>query len=218
VAGIKILNLNKSKGGYKLLTNFCLLVKSGEFVMISGGPKSGKSTLLKIIAGFESYPSGDVFLDTQNLNLLSSAKRAELLQKTMGFIPQGFFLEPSLTIRENIALPGIFAKLPDGKLKERTETVAKILGVAELLDKKPKSLPPGSALQRICIARALLLDPPMLLLDEPTDSLDGPNADTVLKIVKLFQEKLGKTVLVATADSRVEPYATKIVDMKGVVK
>lgn len=217
MAGIKIINLNKTKNGHHLLTNFCLLVNPGEFVMISGGKKSGKSTLLNIIAGFESYPSGDVFLDTQNLKRLSNAKRAELLRKTMGFIPQGFFLEPGLTIRENIALPGLFAGMPEKTLKDRTETVAKILGVSELLPKKPKSLY-GSQVQRTCIARALLLDPPMLLLDEPTDSLDGPNADTVLKILKLFQEKLGKTVLVATADPRVAPYATKTVDMKGDIK
>lgn len=217
MAGIKIINLNKSKGGHQLLANFCLLVNQGEFVMISGGKKSGKSTLLNILAGYEKYPSGDVFLDSQNLKLLSSAKRAELLRKSMGFIPQGFFLEPNLTIRENIALPGIFAKMPEKALKERTETVAKILGVSEILEKKPNSLY-GSQTQRACIARAILLDPPILLLDEPTDTLDGPNADTVLKILKLFHEKLGKTIMIATADSRVEPYATKIVDMKGNIK
>ena len=217
MAGIKIINLNKSYGGKRILDNFCLLVSDGEFVMISGEKKSGKSALLNILAGLESYPSGDVFIGTANLKQLSCAKRPLLLRQTMSFVPQGFFLEPGLTIRENIALPGVFAGLPGSKLNERTELVAKILGVSELLDKKPSSLF-GSQVQRVCIARALLLDQPMLLLDEPTDSLDGPNADTVLKILKLFQEKLGKTVIIATSDSRVRPYATKIVDMKGTVK
>ncbi|MBQ8996767.1 ABC transporter ATP-binding protein [Candidatus Saccharibacteria bacterium] len=212
MAGVKLISISKSFKGKPVLVSFSTLIQDGEFVMITGASGVGKSTLLNIIGGLEAPDSGEVMIQNQNIRALKGKDRAKLYQEYVGFIFQGFYLDPKLTIRENIALPGIFAKQKPKVRAERTATLAKILGITDCLDKKPSEASGGQS-ERACIARALFMGPKIILADEPTTNLDKKNADNVLKILQVFQRKTGTTVIIASHDELVRPYATKIITL-----
>ena len=212
MAGVKLISISKSFKGKPVLVSFSTLIQDGEFVMITGASGVGKSTLLNIIGGLEAPDSGEVMIQNQNIRALKGKDRVKLYQEYVGFIFQGFYLDPKLTIRENIALPGIFAKQKPKVRAERTATLAKILGITDCLDKKPSEASGGQS-ERACIARALFMGPKIILADEPTTNLDKKNADNVLKILQVFQRKTGTTVIIASHDELVRPYATKIITL-----
>ncbi len=215
MAGIKLISVTKSYAGKQVLNSFSTLINDGEFVMLTGESGVGKSTLLNIIGGLEAPDSGEIIIDGRNLRDLKSSERSKFYKENIGFIFQGFYLDPKLTLRENISLPGIFARQPAKARHARSDAIGKILGISECLDRKPAEVSGGQA-ERACIARALFLNPKIVLADEPTLSLDRKNAENVLKILKIFQEKVGTTVVVASHDALVGTFATKtIVLYKG---
>ena len=180
--------------------------------MITGPSGSGKSTLLNIIGGIETPDSGEVILGGKNIRGLKGKERTELYRKYVGFIFQGFYLDNKLTLAENISLPGIFSNMPQKALNERTKTIAKILGISDSLNKHPSEAAGGQS-ERACIARALFLSPRIILADEPTSNLDPESAEKVLKILQVFQEKTDTTVVVASHDEMIRPFATKIINL-----
>lgn len=180
--------------------------------MITGPSGSGKSTLLNIIGGIETPDSGEVIVGGKNIRGLKGREKQELYQKYVGFIFQGFFLDPNLTIGENISLPGVFANMPAPALKERLKTIAKILGISDSLKKFPAETAGGQA-KRACIARALFLSPRVVLADEPTSNLDKESANKVLRILQVFQEKTDTTIVVASHDEAIRPFATKVITL-----
>ena len=180
--------------------------------MITGASGSGKTTLLNIIGGFETPDSGEVVVEGRNIRGVHGKERKKLYREAIGVIFQGYFLDPKLTIRENVCLPGIFAKMKTKERNERLETIAKIFGITDCLDRKPSEASGGQA-ERACIARALFLNPKILLADEPTADLDKANAEKILKILQLFQQKVGTTIVVASHDQLIRPYATKVITL-----
>lgn len=212
MAGVKLINVSKSYNNRPVLTAFSTLIKDGDFVMITGPNGSGKSTLLNIIGGIEKPDAGEVILGGKNIRGLKGKERTEFYRKYVGFIFQGFFLDPKLTIRENIALPGVFANMKKEEISERAETISKILGILDSLDKYPSETA-GGHVERACIARALFLRPRVILADEPTSNLDKTSAEKVLKILQVFQEKTYTTVIVASHDDSIRPFATKLITL-----
>ncbi|MBR3180875.1 ABC transporter ATP-binding protein [Candidatus Saccharibacteria bacterium] len=212
MAGIKLINISKSYKNKQILTSFSALINDGSFVLINGPSGSGKSTLLNIIGGIETPDSGEVIVDGKNIRGLRGRERVKLYQKYVGFIFQGFYLDPKLTIAENIALPGLFAKMKPADRKKRTAEISKILGITDSLGKYPAETAGGHA-ERACIARALFLSPRIILADEPTSNLDKENAEKVLKILQVFQEKTDTTIVVASHDESVRSFATKVITL-----
>lgn len=212
MAGIKLINISKSYKDKQVLASFSTLIRDGEFVLITGPSGSGKSTLLNIIGGIEIPDAGEVIIDGRNIRGLKGKERTKLYQHYVGFIFQGFYLDPKLTVAENIALPGIFTEMPARNLQERTKSLAKILGIADVLDKYPVELSGGHA-ERACIARALFLNPRIILADEPTANLDKDSSDKVLRILQVFQEKTDTTIVVASHDASILPFATKVINL-----
>ena len=212
MAGIKLINISKSYKNKPVLTSFSSLIKDGEFVLITGASGSGKTTLLNIIGGIETPDSGEAVLGGKNIRGLKGKERIELYRKYVGFIFQGFYLDPKLTIGENIALPGIFAGLDEKVCRGRVQTIAKILGILDYISQKPNEVAGGHA-ERACIARALFLNPRIIIADEPTSNLDEESAEKVLKILQVFQEKTDTTIIVASHDNRIRPFATKIITL-----
>lgn len=210
---IKLENLNKSYGKKPVLFDINLEIPTGSFTMLRGVSGSGKSTLLSIIGGIEPMTSGKVLIDGQDVNKLKGKARTDFYRHKIGFIFQGFYLQPQLTISENISLMGTFAGMPKKEREARAEKLAKELGIAEVLNQLPAEVSGGQA-ERACAARAMFMNPEIILADEPTNNLDPENAKNVIEMLKKIQQDTGATMIVASHDPLVEKYATQVVGIK----
>ncbi len=182
--------------------------------MLRGVSGSGKSTLLSIIGGIEPATSGRVLIDEQDVSLLKGRKRADFYRHKIGFIFQGFYLQPQLTIGENIALMGTFAGMLKKEREARAKELAEMLGIDEVLDSLPAEVSGGQA-ERACAARAMFMNPEIILADEPTNNLDPENAKNVIEMLKKIQQDTGATMIVASHDPMVERFATQVIGIKN---
>lgn len=210
---IKLENLNKSYGKKPVLFDINLEIPTGSFTMFRGVSGSGKSTLMSIIGGIEPMISGQVLIDNQDVSRLKGKARADFYRHKIGFIFQGFYLQPQLTIGENIALMGTFAGMPKKEREARAKELAEKLGIAEVLGSLPAEVSGGQA-ERACAARAMFMNPEIILADEPTNNLDPENAKNVIEMLKKIQQETGATMIVASHDPLVEQYATQIISIK----
>ncbi len=210
---IKLQNLNKKYGKKPVLFDINLEIPTGSFTMLRGVSGSGKSTLLSIIGGIEPMTSGQVLIDGQDVSKLKGKARADFYRHKIGFIFQGFYLQPQLTVAENIALMGIFAGMAKKEREVRAKELAEMLGIADVLESLPAEISDGQA-ERACAARAMFMNPEIILADEPTNNLDPENARNVIEMLKKIQQETGATMIVASHDPMVEKYATQIVGIK----
>lgn len=210
---INLNSLNKSYGKKPVLFDINLEIPTGSFTMLKGVSGSGKSTLLSIIGGIEPMTSGQVMIDNQDVSKLKGKARADFYRHKIGFIFQGFYLQPQLTIVENIALMGIFAGMPKKEREARAKELAEKLGISEVLGSLPAEVSGGQA-ERACAARAMFMHPEIILADEPTNNLDPENAKNVIEMLKQIQQETGATMIVASHDPLVEKYATQIVNIR----
>lgn len=209
-----ILNsISKNFGSKNILKDINLEIAENSFTILKGVSGSGKSTLLNIIGGIESPTSGNIIIDNQNISNLKHKDRVNFYRKKIGFIFQGFYLQPQLTIRDNIALMAIFAGISRLEREKRVYELAEKLGIRETLNQLPSEISGGQA-ERACIARALYMSPEIILADEPTNNLDSDNAKNVIEILKTLQIEERSTIIVATHDPMVEKYATQILSLK----
>ena len=188
-------------------------VSKGELVLIIGPSGSGKTTLLSLL-GCVIYPSmGKVWINGTYTNKLSDAEMAKVRLNNIGFVFQSFNLIAPLNVAENVKLPlslqGISGKEADARALKALD----LLGMTHRLKSLPKMLSGGEQ-QRVAIARALVSDPPMLLCDEPTASLDVKSVGVVMKQLQHLAEQ-GKGVIVVTHDQRLVPYATRVVEVQN---
>ena len=211
---IKLANLNKSYGKKPVLFNINLEIPTGSFTILRGVSGSGKSTLLSIIGGIEPMTSGKVLIDGQDVSKLRGKVRTDFYRHKIGFIFQGFYLQPQLTVGENIALMGTFAGMPRKEREERVKELAQMLGIAEVLDSLPAEISGGQA-ERACAARAMFMHPEIILADEPTNNLDPENAKNVIEMLKKIQQDTGATMIVASHDPMVERFATQVIGIKN---
>lgn len=209
-----ILNsVSKNFGEKNILKDINLEIAENSFTILKGVSGSGKSTLLNIIGGIELPTSGSIIIDNQNINNLKHKDRVNFYRKKIGFIFQGFYLQPQLTIKDNIALMAIFAGISRLEREKRVYELAEKLGIRETLNQLPSEISGGQA-ERACIARALYMSPEIILADEPTNNLDPDNAKNVIEILKTLQVEEQSTVIIATHDPMVEKYATQILSLK----
>ena len=211
---IKLESLSKSYGKKPVLFDVNLEVPTGSFTMLRGVSGSGKSTLLNIIGGLEPATGGKVIIDNQDIDKIKGKKKANFYRHKIGFIFQGFYLQPQLTIGENIALMGFFAGIPKAERQKRAQKLAEELGIAEVLEQLPAKISGGQA-ERACVARAMFMQPEIILADEPTNNLDPANAKNTIEILKKIQQETGTTMIIASHDPMVEEYATQIISIKN---
>lgn len=207
---IRLENISKSYGKKRVFTGVNLEIEAGSFLLLRGASGSGKSTLLNIIGGIEPPTTGKVIIDGKDTSRLNGKARADFFRHQVGFIFQGFYLQPQLTVRENIALIGIFAGMPKRERDVRAAKLAQMLGITEILDRLPAEISGGQA-ERACAARALFMQPKIILADEPTNNLDPRNARNVLELLKQIQQNTGVTMIMASHDPNAETYATRII-------
>ncbi|WP_248930288.1 amino acid ABC transporter ATP-binding protein [Paenibacillus hamazuiensis] len=192
---ITLRHLNKSFGQLKILHDVSLQVEKGEVVVVIGPSGSGKSTMLRCINHLETIDSGEIYIDGQPV--LSKKAVIRKIGTEVGMVFQSFNLFPHLTVYENVALgPRHVRKL---NKRHESEIVETLLGKVGLLDKKeryPEQLSGGQQ-QRIAIARALAMQPKIMLFDEPTSALDPELVGEVLSVMKQLAKE-GMTMIVVT--------------------
>jgi acetoin utilization transport system ATP-binding protein len=185
-----------------VLKGVTLNVAKGEIVAILGKSGSGKSTLLNILAGFMSPESGSVKVNKQETGMLKEAEMADFRLANFGFIFQNFQLMPGLTAFENIELPLKIKGVALGERKAKVQQLLEKVGLVEVAGHYPNELSGGQQ-QRVSIARALVTDPPILLADEPTGSLDSETEEDILLLIQSLNQSLGLTFVIITHDEEV---------------
>lgn len=189
-----------------VLKGVSLDVQKGEIAAILGKSGSGKSTLLNVLAGFMSPTSGSVTVNKQEISTLTEAQMANFRLENFGFIFQSFQLMPGLTAFENIELP---LKIKGVQADVRHAAVRKLMdevGLAEVAGHYPNELSGGQQ-QRVSIARALVTNPPVILADEPTGSLDSETEQEILELIQSLNRDLGITFVIITHDNEVASIA-----------
>lgn len=182
----------------------------GKLAEITGRSGSGKSTLLNMLAGLLTPSEGKVFLDDADLYALGEEERARLRNRCIGLIPQGHAALLALTVLENVLLPAVLYRKdppPEARAKELLEQV----GIADLMHARPNELS-GGELRRMAVARALLLNPGVVLADEPTGDLDEENTAAVLQLLKQTAQQ-GAAVLLVTHEAEARAYADTLYRM-----
>ncbi|MGG1313294.1 ABC transporter ATP-binding protein [Cohnella laeviribosi] len=196
----------------KALDNVSLSIQKGEFVAIAGPSGSGKSTLMNILGCLDVPDEGTYVLDGVNVATLSPGKLAEIRNRSIGFVFQQFNLLPRLTAFANVELPLIYRGLDSQTRKQAVLRTLAAVGLADRKAHRPAELSGGQQ-QRVAIARALAADPPLLLADEPTGSLDRKAAEDILELLRRLNEQ-GRTVVLITHDPGVARWARRIVALE----
>ncbi|WP_276357979.1 ABC transporter ATP-binding protein [Cohnella caldifontis] len=193
----------------KALNDVSLTVNYGDFVAIIGPSGSGKSTLMNVIGCLDSASSGNYWLDGEEISKLRENKLADIRNRKIGFIFQGFNLLPKLTAIENVELPLIYRGVHARERRERAIEALRKVGLEERIHHKPSELSGGQQ-QRVAIARALAGNPPMLLADEPTGALDTKTSKEVMGLIRELNE-LGHTIVLITHDLEISRQAKRVV-------
>jgi len=191
-------------GEFDALKGVNLQVGAGEFVGVVGKSGAGKSTLLNMITGVDNLTSGEVIINSNgsavSIHKMSEDEVALWRGKTLGVVFQSFQLLPMLTLVENITLPmDLCGNFNPKKSRERALELLRLVEIEEHADKLPAYISGGQQ-QRVAIARALANDPPVLIADEPTGSLDSVTADHIFDVFEHLVSDQGKTIVMVTHD------------------
>jgi putative ABC transport system ATP-binding protein len=197
----------------RALRSVDLNIDAGEFAAVWGPSGSGKTTLLNLIGAIDEPSKGEVFINGKNIKKMSDNKRSELRNRTIGFVFQGFNLVPVLTALENVMLPLQISGTGSAKAKETAMTRLADVGLKDFMRHRPDKLSGGQQ-QRVSIARALAVNPAVVIADEPTANLDSKTARTIIGIMRELNKKEGVTFIFATHDQRLLDQVKRIVRMK----
>lgn len=207
---IQAVNLRKSYGNREILRGVSLTAQKGEFLSIMGKSGSGKSTLLNILAGNLFPDSGSVLFDGEELTDMKEKRLAALRRTRLGFVYQSLNLISTLNARDNILLPLYLNRDDLKKGREKMREMSEVLGISALLDAFPSELSGGER-QRVAIARAMVHDPSVLMLDEPTGSLDNRSTTDVMELLTDLNRQFGITVIQVTHSPQAAAYGNRII-------
>ncbi len=186
-------------------------VGAGEYISIMGPSGSGKSTMLNMLGLLDRPTSGTYLLDGGNVTDLSDEQQARVRREKIGFVFQSFHLVPRLTAAQNVELPMVLAGIPPEERKERVARLIQSYGLAERADHRPDQLSGGQR-QRVAIARATVMNPAVLLADEPTGNLDHATGQEVLRLLEGLLEQ-GITLVLVTHDADIGARAQRQIRM-----
>lgn len=200
----------KSFGETEVLHGVDLAVETGEFLSIMGESGSGKSTLLGILGGNIRPDLGSVLLDGQDVCGLNERELAKMRRTKLGFVYQSLNLISTLRGDENVLLPLYLDKADVRKGKERMTELAELMGISHVLESFPEQMSGGER-QRVAIARALIHDPAVVMLDEPTGSLDSVSTAQVLALLKKINRDMGVSIIQVTHSADAASYGDRTV-------
>tara|TARA_B100001245_G_C22886709_1_gene426683 strand:+ start:406 stop:1119 length:714 start_codon:yes stop_codon:yes gene_type:complete len=192
-----------------IFSDINLDILSGQFAILTGPSGSGKSTLLNLISGIEPPTSGKIIVDGIELTALSEKRRTLFRRHQVGMVFQSFNLIPTLSVSENLMLPLDLTGVSRKEAKLRIIETLDRVGLADRSNSFPEQLSGGEQ-QRVAITRALVHDPTLVLADEPTGNLDSDNAHQIMGIFKNLVKDEGKTLIVVTHRSDMEPLADRV--------
>ena len=194
MAGVKLSEIRKVyPNGHVAISEASLDIESGEFVALVGPSGCGKSTLLRMIAGLETVSSGEIRIGDRVVNDVSPRDR------NIAMVFQNYALYPHMSVRQNISFALRQARRPRSEIEERVAFAAEILGLDELLDRKPKELSGGQR-QRVAVGRAIVRDADVFLFDEPLSNLDASLRTQMRTEIARLHKRLGKTMIYVTHD------------------
>jgi putative ABC transport system ATP-binding protein len=212
---IALIDVDKEYESAHALRGVSMTVEKRQWVSIMGPSGSGKSTLLNIIGGLDSQTSGNVIIDSTDLNTLSEDEFSRFRSERIGFVFQQSHLIPYLNAVENVMLAQYFHSMSDEK--EAVEALKQV-GLGNRLQHRPSQLSGGEQ-QRICIARALINSPEILLADEPTGNLDRENTKVILDLLKNLHSGQHFTIVLVTHDPFVSQWGMRVLNMEdGTIK
>lgn len=209
---IKIENISKTFGsGDNLVTvldGVSLEIESGEFVSLMGASGSGKSTLLYLIGGLDKADSGSIFLSGRDISQLNDKEFSEIRRQKIGFVFQFYNLVQNLTVEENITLPLLIDGKRDKDFKNKLDEIIEITGLSEKRKAYPRELSGGQQ-QRTAIARAVMIEPEIILADEPTGNLDSKSGMEIMSLFARLNSEKNITILQVTHSDHIAAYGTR---------
>jgi lipoprotein-releasing system ATP-binding protein len=203
-------------GGHRLtvLQDLDLEVEAGQMVAIVGASGVGKSTLLHILGGLDRVDSGSVTVNGAELTALPDAALVPFRNRQIGFVFQFHHLLPEFSAIENAEVPMRIARLPLSEARPRAEALLRRVGLGERLEHTPGMLSGGEQ-QRVAVARALVMQPAVLLADEPTGDLDEQSADALHALLREMHQAFGLTSVIATHNPRLAAACDRVLRLEG---
>jgi putative ABC transport system ATP-binding protein len=194
-----------------------LEIPAGDFLALMGPSGSGKTTLLNLVGGLDSPTSGTITIAGQRIDQMSSGQLARWRASNIGFVFQLYNLLPVLTAERNVELPLLLTKLSRKERRRHVEVALRVVGLTDRARHYPRQLSGGQE-QRVGIARAIVIDPTLLLCDEPTGDLDRKAGDEILDLLQALNRENGKTIVMVTHDPHAAARAKRVLYLdKGVL-
>ncbi len=187
-------------------------IEKGEFVAIMGPSGSGKSTLMHILGALDKPTSGEYILDGESVEKLSDDELADIRNRKIGFVFQAFNLLPRTTTLKNVILPMIYAGIPKEEREETAKKFLKLVGLEDRMNHTSNQISGGQQ-QRVAIARSLVLNPAILLADEPTGNIASVQAEEIMEIFQKLNDE-GHTIVMITHESDIAEHAKRIIHIK----
>ena len=211
---IELKNIHKSYplDGFDLeiLKGIDLKIDSGEFVAIMGPSGSGKSTLMNILGCLDTPSSGQYLLDGKNVENLDSDQLAEIRNRKIGFVFQGFNLLSRTSAIENVELPMVYSGVSDAERRKKAVEALKSVGLGERMYHQPNQLSGGQQ-QRVAIGRAIVNNAPIIFADEPTGNLDTKMSVEIMQLFSKLNEELKRTIILVTHEEDIALYAKRVI-------
>lgn len=214
---LEVKNLKKIYGQgnhvVEALVDVSFSLERGQFTSLMGPSGGGKSSLLHLIGGLDRPSMGSVCINGRCLDALSDDELSAFRRRHLGFIFQFFYLLPTLTALENVALPLLIDGKSISDISPRAIELLNLIGLQHRINHRPDQLS-GGEMQRVAIARALITDPLLIVADEPTGNLDSKTGIMVLELLQTMAREQGHTILMATHDANAASYGDRLITIR----
>jgi len=197
-----------------VLRDLDLAVERGEMVAIMGASGVGKSTLLHVLGGLDTIDSGDVRVGEHEIATMSDEARVSFRNRHIGFVFQFHHLLPEFTAIENAMMPMRIARASVAEARPKADALLRRVGLGDRLDHRPGMLSGGEQ-QRVAVSRALVMQPSLLLADEPTGDLDESTADALHDLLRSMHQEFGLTAIIATHNPRLAAQCDRTLRLEG---